>query len=184
MAEIFQSFCNTKRVLRSVSILHLVLKRPTPSPFQRAKISWSLQKMDSCTQKYQLGSYLLKKSESIHPSHRWFRLIWDCLFSNAHGYKTITTFTIATFLLKKEKKKKIIPGPLFFHAYLKRCCVTHSNQRLYQISCLLPACVPGRARGWPGDRKRCLQVFWRDVSADFQAEKGAGWLAVETVRSK
>lgn len=70
-------------------------------------------------------------------------------------------FHNGNFLIKrgKGKKKKIIPGPLFFHAYLKRCCVTHSNQRLYQISCLLPACMTGRARGRLGRCKGVCRIL-------------------------
>jgi len=94
-------------------------------------------------------------------------------------------FHNSNFLIKKRKrKKKIIPAPLFFHAYLKK--VLCNPQQPEVISNFLPApnVRDWQSEGAAGAPQRRLQVFWRDISADFQAEKGASLPAVETVRRK
>lgn len=69
-------------------------------------------------------------------------------------------FHNSNFLIKKGKeKKKIIPGPLFFHAYLKK--VLRNPQQPGVISNFLtaPSLRDWQSEGAAGALQRCLQVF-------------------------
>lgn len=180
MAEISQSggFCNTKRDLRRVSILHLFLRCPTPSAFQRAKNLLVSSENGLLQSEMPTGLLLIKKkkkSESIHPSHWWFCLIRACLFFKCSWLQNNYYFHNSNFLIKKEKEqqqqKKNHSKPFIFPCLFKK--VLRNPQQPEVISNFLPA--PG-LRDWQSEGaaralQRCLQVSWRDVSADCQAEK-------------